>query len=187
MVELAKAKPKRQKYVYEVAPDVQTRLEEIVSHLQDEFRHVDVRRVVCYRSRGSTARIYARIWSLPGIWQAALGIEAHYVIEVVERYDRESVEEQEKTLIHELMHIPKTFSGNLVPHKCFGKNIDCDSVDVIYAKLQRSRAIDARARANAKLLTNASFETVDLNGSGAGGFSAPVESHRQPTLDAYRG
>lgn len=144
--------PKRQKYTYEVAPDVQADLEEIVRHLPDEFGHVDVRRVVCYRSRGATAKIYARIWSLPGIWQAALGVEAHYVIEVVERYDRESKEEQEKTLVHELMHIPKTFSGNLVPHKCFGKNIDCSSVDVIYAKLQRARALEERARLAAKAL-----------------------------------
>lgn len=145
------AKAKRQKYAYEVAPDVQADLEEIVSHLQDEFAHVDVRRVVCYRSRGSTARIYARIWSLPGIWQAALGVEPHYVIEVVERYDRESREEQEKTLIHELMHIPKTFSGALVPHVCFGKSrIDCGSVDVIHQKLLRARGFEARARLLAK-------------------------------------
>lgn len=149
-----RGKPKRPKYSYEVAPDVQEMLEDIVAHLQDDFPHVDTRRVLCYRSRGSTAKIYARIWSLPGIWQAALGVEAHYVIEVVERFDRESREEQEKTLIHELMHIPKTFSGNLVPHKCFGKNIDCSSVDVIYDKLVRARAVEARARLAAKALVS---------------------------------
>lgn len=140
------------KYQYEVAPDVQGMLEEIVRHLPDDFAHVDVRRVVCYRSRGSVARIYARIWSLPGIWQAALGVEAHYVIEVVERFDREGVEEREKTLIHELMHIPKTFSGALVPHKCFGKNIDCRSVDVVHRRLVTARGIEERARQRATAL-----------------------------------
>lgn len=137
---------KRRKYAYEVAPDVQAMLEEIVSHLPDDFAHVDVSRVVCYRSRGSTARIYARIWALPGIWQHALGVQAHYVIEVVERFDRETVEEKEKTLLHELMHIPKTFSGNLVPHKCFGRNIDCRSVDALHARLVASRAVAERAQ-----------------------------------------
>jgi predicted metallopeptidase len=133
------------KYQYEVAPDVQAMMEEMVRLLPDDFAHVDVRRVVCYRSRGSTARIYARIWSLPGIWQAALGVEAHYVIEVVERFDRESLEEREKTILHELLHIPKTFSGALVPHNCFGKKINCEAEGRLHAKLVRARAMEARA------------------------------------------
>jgi predicted metallopeptidase len=136
---------KRQKYAYEVAPDVQKDLEEIVRMLPDDFPHVDTRRVICYRSRGSTARIYARIWSLPGIFSHALGVEPHYVIEVVERYDRSPREEREKTLIHELLHIPKTFSGALVPHKCFGKKIDCAREGELHEKLVRAREAEARA------------------------------------------
>lgn len=133
------AKRKRAKYEYEVAPDVQGDLEEIVRALPDDFAHVDTRRVVCYRSRGSTARIYARIWSLPSIFSHALGVEPHYVIEVVERYDRAKRAEQEKTLIHELLHIPKTFSGALVPHRCFGKSIDCAREGELHRKLLRAR------------------------------------------------
>ena len=147
---------KRKKYEYEVAPDVQADLEEIVRLMPDEFPHVDTRRVVCYRSRGSTARIYARIWSLPGIWQAALGIEAHYVIEVVERYDRSSREEQEKTILHELLHIPKTFSGALVPHKCFGKEINCKREGELHRKLMRARELEGRAKLAARALRIAS-------------------------------
>jgi predicted metallopeptidase len=139
---------KRAKYAYEVAPDVQELLEEIVRLLPDEFAHVDPRRVLCYRSRGSTARIYARIWSLPGIWQAALGVEAHYVVEVVERYDRSTRAEQERTILHELMHVPKTFSGALVPHKCFGKTIDCRREGELHRKL-----VAARARVAATVVT----------------------------------
>lgn len=149
------AKRKRGKYEYEVAPDVQAMLEEIVRQLPDEFGHVDPHRVVCYRSRNSTAQIYARIWSLPGIWQAALGVEAHYVIEVVERFDRSSIVDQEKTIIHELLHIPKTFSGNLVPHKCFGKNIDCAREGEVHAKLVMARVIEERARRAARALMGA--------------------------------
>jgi predicted metallopeptidase len=143
---------KRTKYAYEVAPDVQGMMEECVRLLPDDFAHVDVRRVVCYRSRGSTARIYARIWSLPGIWQAALGVEAHYVIEVVERFDKSSLADQEKTILHELMHIPKTFSGALVPHNCFGKKINCDAEERLYAKLERARGLETRAHALARAL-----------------------------------
>lgn len=132
-------KRKRQKYEYEVAPDVQRDLEDIVRSLPEDFPHVDTRRVICYRSRGSTARIYARIWSLPGIFSHALGVEPHYVIEVVERYDRSPRAEREKTLIHELLHIPKTFSGALVPHKCFGKKIDCAREGELHEKLERAR------------------------------------------------
>ena len=140
---------KRKKYEYEVAPDVQRVLEEIVRLLPDEFAHVDTRRVVCYRSRGSTARIYARIWSLPGIFSHALGVEPHYVIEVVERYDKASRAEQEKTLLHELMHIPKTFSGALVPHRCFGKTIDCAREGELHRKLTFARSAEVRMRAAA--------------------------------------
>ena len=146
------AKRKRQKYSYEVAPDVQADLEEIVRLLPDDFAHVDARRVLCYRSRGATANIYARIWSLPGIWQAALGVEAHYVVEVVEKYDRLPREDQEKTLLHELMHIPKTFSGALVPHTCFGKRIDCDEEDRLHRKLVLARELEARAQRAARAL-----------------------------------
>lgn len=146
------AKGGRPKYQYEVAPDVQRDLEEIVRHLPDDFAHVDVRRVICFRSRGSTARIYARIWSLPGIWQAALGVEAHYVIEVVERYDKLPREEQEKTILHELMHIPKTFSGALVPHNCFGKKINCEAEDRLHRKLVAARGLEERARLASRAL-----------------------------------
>jgi len=126
-------------YELEVAPDVQARLEDIVRRLPDRFAHVDVRRVVCFRSRGATARIYARIWALPRIFQIALGVEAHYAVEVVEAFDRRDGAEQDRTLVHELMHIPKTFSGALVPHRCFGRNIDCSSVEMLYQELVRRR------------------------------------------------
>lgn len=134
---------RRARYDLEVAPDVQARLEEIVRLLPERFAHVDVRRVVCFRSAGSTARIYARIWALPRIFQIALGVEAHYAVEVVEAFDRQGDDDQVRTLLHELMHVPKTFSGALVPHRCFGRNIDCGSVEVLFRELQGARALRA--------------------------------------------
>jgi len=41
-------------------------------------------------------------------------------------------------LIHELLHIPKKFSGGLVPHTCFGKIIDERRVREIYEKMEKS-------------------------------------------------
>jgi predicted metallopeptidase len=69
------------------------------------------------RSTGATARAYARIWSFPKIWQVALEISTFYVIEVLsQHFDKLPQDKKEQTLMHELLHIPKTFSGALLDH-----------------------------------------------------------------------
>jgi predicted metallopeptidase len=80
--------------------------------------YIDPLRVVCYRSKGSRSkRGIARCYSLLKIWQQALGLPSYYIIEVIsERYDRMSQEDKVKVMIHELLHIPKTFGGGLRPH-----------------------------------------------------------------------
>lgn len=118
------------------APDIKEYIEKIVSALGMD--RIDTSRLFCMRSHGSKGRPTARIWSMPKVWQKALGIKAHYVIEVIsERFDRLNTEEREKTLIHELMHIPKGFSGGLVPHNCFGKRIDHRSVDKLFKEYRQ--------------------------------------------------
>lgn len=98
------------------APDIKKRIDFLAKTL--ELLHINYKNLICFRSTGSTGRAYARIWSLPKIWQMGLSIDAHYCIEVIsEKFDRQSMDEQEKILIHELMHIPKNFSGALVPHR----------------------------------------------------------------------
>ena len=83
-----------------------------------DMRHVNCERLVCFRSWGSKSNAIARIWSLPKIWQKALKVEPHYVIEVVsERYDKMGEDDKDRTMIHELLHIPKSFSGAVVSHK----------------------------------------------------------------------
>jgi predicted metallopeptidase len=99
------------------------------------FPHVDRQCIYAMRGYGSSSRAIARIWSLPKPWQIALRSRPSYVIEVIaEKFDHRSFEEKEKTLIHELMHIPKTFSGALVPHKNRGRAINSRNVDSIYAQ-----------------------------------------------------
>lgn len=83
-----------------------------------KFDHVKPGRVFCCKSTGATTRAYARIWGLGRIWQQTLDIEPSYIIEVIsEKFDRLTKDQQDMVLIHELLHIPKTFSGALVPHK----------------------------------------------------------------------
>jgi predicted metallopeptidase len=117
----------------DLAPDIDKRIKSIVRAL--DLEHVSDKHIICMRSTGAKTRAIARIWGLPRIWQQALYLKAYYIIEVVsEKFDRMDSEEQDKTLIHELMHVPKTFSGALVPHECFGKKIDERSVNVLYKK-----------------------------------------------------
>jgi len=99
------------------ATDVKSLLEEIASRLG--FSHVLIDRVLCLRSRGSKAtHTIARIHGLSRVWQRALGVKAHYVVEVIsERYDSLTQEEREKVIIHELLHVPKSFQGGFRHHK----------------------------------------------------------------------
>jgi len=113
------------------AQDIQKLIDELLSGLPLAF--IKPENIICFRSHGSKSRAIARIWGLPRIWQLALDIKAHYLIEVIaERFDRLTEGEKERVLIHELMHIPKTFSGALVPHICFGKKIDRKTVEKYY-------------------------------------------------------
>ncbi|MCX6814571.1 MAG: putative metallopeptidase [Candidatus Aenigmarchaeota archaeon] len=101
---------------YDRAPDLDERIFDIVQKLKME--HVQLPRVVCIRSRGSKSRrTLARCHVLPKIIQEALGIKAYYIIEAIsENFDSLQKEEQTKILIHELMHIPKTFGGGFKFH-----------------------------------------------------------------------
>ena len=101
---------------WEKAPDIKREVDKLARELN--FDYLNTKRLFCFRSEGSKSRARARIWSLPRIWQQALKTEAGYCLEVIsERFDRLTVNEQRKVLIHELLHIPKNFSGSLLPHR----------------------------------------------------------------------
>jgi len=101
---------------YELAEDIMARLYDISKKL--EMGHVRLSGVYAVRSRGSQSRgTIARCHALSRIWQKCLNIKAVYIIEVIEeRFGRMSREEQDKVLIHELMHIPKSFGGGFIHH-----------------------------------------------------------------------
>lgn len=121
----------------ELAPDIKTRTESILKTI--DFPHIKPNRLRFFRSYGSKARARARIWSFPRIWQMALKLKSHYVIEVIsEKFDTISYDDQTRVLIHELLHIPKTFSGALVPHRGKGRRhqVHHKIVDKLFKELK---------------------------------------------------
>ena len=96
----------------------------------------DISRVVCIRSVGSKSRrTLARCHSISRAVQTALEIKSHYVIEVIsENFDRLPEEEKTKTLIHELMHIPKAFGGGFKGHRIVNRS----SVENMYRRYKNS-------------------------------------------------
>ena len=121
---------------YLEAPDIKKRVDEIAADL--DFFHVVPQFVFCVRSKGSKSeRTIARIHGLGRIWQEVLNRPPSYTIEVIsELYDKLSEEDKEKTLIHELLHIPGGFSGGFRPHKGY---VDRKTVEQLYKKLQQAR------------------------------------------------
>jgi len=121
---------------YFEALDVKKLVDEIVGNLN--FFHVVPQFVLCVRSKGSkSANTIARIHGLGKIWQETLNLPPAYIIEVLsERYDKLSGEEKEKTLIHELLHIPHGFSGGFRPHKGY---VSHKIVEQLYRELQKNR------------------------------------------------
>jgi predicted metallopeptidase len=79
--------------------------------------YIKTDRIYIAWSRGSKTTALARIWGLPSPF-VKLGIcEPAYVIELIsEKFPKLSCDEIVETLIHELLHIPRTFSGGLRAH-----------------------------------------------------------------------
>lgn len=121
------------------AADVRNDAKEILNHI--DLPHIRIDRIFFYRTKGSKARAYARTWSFPKIFQDALSLEPAYVIEVLEEYyDKLSDEEKKKVIIHELLHIPKNFSGALLPHKTKNRQIH-QLMDTLYKNYLKAKNI----------------------------------------------
>lgn len=123
---------------YFVAPEIKKQVDEIAASLN--FFNVVPQFVFCVRSKGSKAKCtIARIHGLGRIWQEALNLPPSYVIEVISgNFDKLSQEEKEKTLIHELLHIPQGFSGGFRPHKGY---VEREIVERLYKELKKNKSL----------------------------------------------
>ena len=116
---------------YEEAPDLQARMDEVVKILG--LNHIYTDRVKSFRSYGSsTKRTLARCHTIGKLMQKTIGVKAHYAIEFLEKFEKLPKKDQDKVIIHELMHIPKTFGGGFRQH-----DFVCEeNVDLMYEKFQ---------------------------------------------------
>ena len=126
---------------YYDASDIKRLVEDIIENL--DFFHVTSQYVYCVRSRGSLSKnVIARIHGLGRIWQETLHLPPSYIVEVIsEKFDRLTIMDKEKTIIHELLHIPSKFSGGFRPHRGY---VDQATVDKLYKKLKRKRELIPR-------------------------------------------
>jgi predicted metallopeptidase len=102
--------------------------------------HIDLSRVICMRSHGSKSRrVLARCHVMPRIMQKALGTGAYYIIEVVsENFEKLPEEDKTRTLIHELMHIPRSFGGGFRHH---GNHVTRKNVEMMYRRFRQTRRL----------------------------------------------
>lgn len=127
-----------QRLEWSADPELTIRVRTLVDSI--EFGHITQERIFCFRTDGSKSRAYARIWAFPKIFQTVLEIEPAYVIEVINKYyNKLDMEEQTKVLIHELLHIPRNFSGSLLPHTYGNKQIDKE-VERIYKGIKGTKS-----------------------------------------------
>ena len=101
---------------YSFSPEWTEKAREIAQELG--FGHILPERIACVKSTGTkTRRVVARIHTLGKVMQLGLGEKPFYVIELIsERFDMQSRDEQVKTIIHELLHVPHSFGGGFRHH-----------------------------------------------------------------------
>ncbi len=100
-----------------------------------EFNHIPSERISCIISKGTkTKRTIARIHTIGKAVQIGMQEKPFYVIELMELFFRQPEEEQTKTLIHELMHIPHNFGGGFRHHKPF---VNRKTVEKQFIKLNK--------------------------------------------------
>lgn len=101
---------------YAKAPEIKKIIDVLVDRL--DMNYIKKTSIYCIRSFDAKTRAIARIWGMSRLFKEVAGLTPTYIIEVnAKRFDKLREREKIKTLIHELMHIPKTFSGALLSHR----------------------------------------------------------------------
>tara|TARA_Y100000310_G_scaffold332163_1_gene407222 strand:+ start:896 stop:1306 length:411 start_codon:yes stop_codon:yes gene_type:complete len=118
------------------AGDLQDRMIDIIATLGME--HIKEGKVKCIRSTGSSTRnTLARCHALGKVMQHGMGTDAFYTIEFLEAFEKLDQKEQDKVIIHELMHIPKAFGGGFRHH-----DFVCDkNVDIMHEKFESLKGL----------------------------------------------
>ena len=104
---------------YDFSEELTQKAQRIAQELGMQYIELD--RIACVKSKGSKSRrTIARIHTIGKVMQLGMQEKPFYTIELItEKFDKQSEEEKEKTLIHELMHIPAGFKGGFRQHKPF--------------------------------------------------------------------
>lgn len=120
--------------ISEKAPDVEKRVNFLIKWINIDW--LKGKKIYCLRSYNSSSKAYARIWGLSKVWQIVTGLKPSYIIEVLsEKFDNLDLQKKDKILLHEIAHIPKNFSGSLLPHiKRIGKRNFDRRVNELYLK-----------------------------------------------------
>ena len=115
---------------YKLAPEIRRQIRTLIKELK--FTHIKPNQIHCIRSFDAKTRAYARIWGMSRLFNEVAGLKPNYIIEVInQRFEKLTPREKIKTLIHELMHIPKTFSGALLSHRGPHHEINDREVEII--------------------------------------------------------
>ncbi len=118
---------------YEQAEDLREKAKEIVDKLN--WKHIDLDNVGFLRSFGSSSRgTIARCHAMGKAMQMALNRKGFYLLEFIsERFDKLSDEDRIKVILHELMHIPRTFGGGFIHHD----KVNDRTVERVYQEYRR--------------------------------------------------
>ena len=114
---------------YQQAPELKQIAEEIIQTLN--WTHIDVDNISFIKSYGSKSRgTIARCHALGKAMQLGMNrLKSFYLIEMISKqFDKLSETDKLKVIIHELMHIPKTFGGGFKHHD----HVTDAKVDVVY-------------------------------------------------------
>ncbi len=123
---------------YEFSQDLQDKADAISKSL---FSHIKLDKIKCFRSYGSSSKnTIARCHALGKLMQKVIGVSPYYGIEFIsEKFDKLSEEQKTKVIIHELMHIPKSFGGGFKHH-----DYVCDkNINMFYKELKKIEGEDS--------------------------------------------
>jgi len=111
---------------YARAPDMEEVVRKIIEDLS--LHYIDPSRIRCVRSyRSRSLKTRARIHTASKAFFTGLGASPIYVIEFVSNnFDKLKEDEKIKVIIHELLHIPRSFGGGLISHGKMDFDEECE-------------------------------------------------------------